>query len=430
MNKLTLEHWLQRLEQLHPREIELGLQRCRDVAINLDLLPVAYPVLSIAGTNGKGSTAAVAEAVALAEGRLTGLYTSPHFLRFNERIRVGGREVEDAEIVAAFERIEAARSDISLTYFEFATLAALLIFRERNVEIAILEVGLGGRLDAVNIVDPTVAVVTSIGLDHQEWLGEDLDSIGREKAGILRSGAAAVIADPTPPQGLRQAVTDSGARAFYLGEDYDCAVEAGGLQISVLDELGKTQRLACPSPPVVQPANVCAALQALALLGVDLPSLDDLGSVVSSVQPTGRLQRVELGGQQLVLDVAHNPDSVDKLIEYLDATYCNKRTIALFSVMKDKDVRGIISRSLASFDAWFLADQEELPRAAPAADIAALLHEQGCGMISVSKNIRQAYRRARSLLGEGDRLVVFGSFHTVAAVLPLVEKDLRKEQRG
>ncbi len=430
MSKPTLEHWLRRLEQLHPQEIELGLQRCRDVAINLELLPVACPVLTIAGTNGKGSTAAVAEAVACADGRRTGLYTSPHFLRFNERIRVAGREVESAEIVAAFERIDAARNAISLTYFEFATLAALLIFRERNVELAILEVGLGGRLDAVNIVDPTVAVVTSIGLDHQEWLGEDLDSIGREKAGILRPGIAAVIADPVPPEGLCQAVADSGARPFYLGRDYGYTARAGGLEMALQDHAGNALQLALPSAPTVQPGNACAALQAMSLLGVDLPSLDGLGGVVLSVKPTGRLQRFELGGQQLILDVAHNPDSVDKLIENIDATNCNKKTIALFSVMKDKDVRGIISRSLASFDAWFLADQEELPRAAPAADIAALLHEYGCGMISVSKNIRQAYRRARSLLGEGDRLVVFGSFHTVAAVLPLVEKDLRKEQRG
>ena len=429
MSKLSLAQWLQRLEQLHPVEVELGLQRCGEVAMRLELLPLACPVLTVAGTNGKGSTVAVAEAVAQACGMLTGQFTSPHFLRFNERIRVGGHEADDSEIVAAFEQIDAARDGTSLTYFEFAALAALLIFRQRGVELAILEVGLGGRLDAVNIVDPSVAVITSIDLDHQDWLGDDLDSIAREKAGILRAGIPAVIADPTPPAGLEQAVTDSGAHPFYLGDKFDFDETEGGLTIKLQQRCGAQQSLLLSQPLSVLPANACAALQALLLLDIDLAALD-IARVVASVRPTGRQQSLQVGGQQLVLDVAHNPGAVDKLVEYIDATNCNERRIAIFSAMKDKDIRGMISRSLASFDAWFLADQPDQPRAAAAADIAAALHEQGCSMISVSKNLRQAYRRARSLLGEGDRLVVFGSFHTVAAILPLVEKDLRKEQRG
>jgi dihydrofolate synthase/folylpolyglutamate synthase len=429
MSKLSLAHWLQRLEQLHPVEVELGLQRCGEVATRLDLLPLACPVLTVAGTNGKGSTVAVAQAVAQASGRLTGQFTSPHFLRFNERIQVGGQEADDSEIVAAFEQIDAARDGTSLTYFEFATLAALLIFRQRSVELAILEVGLGGRLDAVNIVDPSVAVITSIDLDHQDWLGDDRDSIGREKAGILRAASPAVIADPRPPAGLLQAVADNAAEPFYLGEHFGFDEVEGGLTMKLQQRGGEQQSLLLSQPLSVLPVNACAALQALLLLDVDLAALDIAG-VVASVRPTGRQQSLVVGGQQLVLDVAHNPGAVDKMIEYMAATNCNKRTIAIFSAMKDKDIHGMISRSLASFDAWFLADQPDQPRAAAAADIAAVLHEQGCKMISVSKNLRQAYRRARSLLGEGDRLVVFGSFHTVAAILPLVDKDLRKEQRG
>jgi dihydrofolate synthase/folylpolyglutamate synthase len=228
---------------------------------------------------------------------------------------------------------------------------------------------------------------------------------------------------------LKQAVADSGAQPFYLGDKFGFHDAEGGLRIKLQQRCGAQQSLLLSQRLSVLPANACAALQALLLLDIDLAALD-IARVVASVRPTGRQQSLEVGGQQLVLDVAHNPGAVDKLVEYIALTGCNKRTIAIFSAMKDKDIRGMISRSLASFDAWFLADQPDQPRAAAAADIAAALHEQGCSMISVSKNLRQAYRRARSLLGEGDRLVVFGSFHTVAAILPLIEKDLRKEQRG
>ncbi|MEP1596514.1 MAG: cyanophycin synthetase, partial [Halieaceae bacterium] len=331
--------------------------------------------------------------------------------------------------IAAFEQIDAARNEISLTYFEFATLAALLIFRERGVSLAILEVGLGGRLDSVNLVDPDVAVITRIDLDHQDWLGDDIDVIAREKAGILRAGRPAVIGALAPPTGLSRAVCDIGAQAFYLGDSFGFEASDEQLEVKLQQASGEHLVLTLPQALPVQPENACAALQAMALLGLDLAALD-VAEAVASVELVGRLQCEVVEGVELILDVAHNPGAVDKLVEHLDATHCNKKTIAVFSAMKDKDIHGMIARSLAAFDAWFLADQPENSRAAKAADVAATLHEQGCGMISVSKNLRQAYRRARSLLGEGDRLVVFGSFHTVAAILPLIEKDRRKEQRG
>ena len=429
MNKPDLDQWLQRLEQLHPSEIELGLQRCGEVARRLDLLPLPCPVLTVAGTNGKGSTVAVAEAVALAVGERTGAFTSPHFLRFNERIRVAGQEVSDSQIITAFEQIDAARDEISLTYFEFATLAGLLIFRERGVSLAILEVGLGGRLDSVNLVDADVAVITSIDLDHQDWLGDDIDTIAQEKAGILREGRPAVIASLAPPEGLSRAIQDIGAKPVYLGESYGFEASDNSLKLTLQRGPGEKAVFLLPPALPVQPENACAALQAALLLGIDLDALD-VAEVLSGLTLVGRLQTEVVDGVRLTLDVAHNPGAVDKLVEHIDATHCNKKTIAIFSAMKDKDIPAMIERSLAAFDAWFLADQPEQPRAAKAADIAAILHQQGCGMISVSKNLRQAYRRARSLLDEGDNLVVFGSFHTVAAILPLIEKDRRKEQRG
>ena len=228
MSNASLEQWLQRLETIHPTEVELGLTRIATVARALQLLPVPQPVITVAGTNGKGSTVAVLEALLKASGYRTGVFTSPHLLRFNERIRVDGDEAPDAEIIDAFVAIDAARGDVSLTYFEFAALAALLVFRARGVDIVVLEVGLGGRLDAVNIVDPSVAVITSIDLDHQGWLGESRGEIAREKAGILRHAVPAVIADPNPPPELLHCITKVGARpALFLERSLHWPAQTG-----------------------------------------------------------------------------------------------------------------------------------------------------------------------------------------------------------
>ncbi|WP_116363973.1 bifunctional folylpolyglutamate synthase/dihydrofolate synthase [Parahaliea mediterranea] len=434
MTDTSLAAWLERLEALHPREIDLGLDRVGEVARRLALLPASVPVVTIAGTNGKGSTAAALEALLLAAGYQPGVYTSPHLLRFNERIRLAGSDVGDADIVAAFADIDRARGEISLSYFEFATLAALWVFRQRGADVLVLEVGLGGRLDAVNIVDATVAVITSIGLDHQDWLGDDIDGIAREKAGILRPGIDAVIAEAQPPAGLLEAVAASGARARYLGRDFHCQHSQGADDRADADcwqpQLVSAAGTATVLPPIAAgallPSNLCAALQAALLLGVDVQALP-VPSILAALQPPGRRQRRQLGGIDYLLDVAHNPQSVEKLVEYIDASPCNGKTIALFSAMKDKDLTAMLAQTSGRFAAWFLADQPDNPRAEKAARLGDLLREQGEFMISVSKNLRQALRRAQSVMTEGDRLVVFGSFVTVAAVMPLLDRD---ENRG
>ncbi|RLA58097.1 MAG: bifunctional folylpolyglutamate synthase/dihydrofolate synthase [Gammaproteobacteria bacterium] len=426
MNNESLEQWLQRLECLHPDAMELGLERVSAVANKLGLLPLKQPVVTVAGTNGKGSTVAVLEALVNETGRSTGAFTSPHFLRFNERIRVAGVEVPDGEIVAAFAAIDDAREGISLTYFEFATLAALFIFRERDPDIVILEVGLGGRLDSVNIVDPALAIITSIDLDHQNWLGDSRGEIAREKAGIMRAAIPVVFAEPAPPPELLDcAAAAAAAPVLCLGRDFT-VTSSGEIWQGVLREVGGGQRALAPQPlGALLPGNICAALQAALLLNVDF-SPGQMQRALIKASPVGRRQLQQLAGLGYILDVAHNPAAVTKLLEYIDATPCNGRTIALFSVMKDKDINGMIRAAAGCFDAWFLGEQPANERAAPTADIAALLHEEGQNMISVSKNLRQAFRRAQSLMLEGDRLVVFGSFYTVAAVLPLLDKDRRK----
>jgi len=422
MNKASLEQWLQRLETLHPNAVELGLERVADVANRLQLLPVAQPVVTVGGTNGKGSTVAVLEALLNEAGYSTGVYTSPHLLRFNERIRVAGVDVSDTEITEAFVVIDEARGAVSLTYFEFATLAALLIFKFRAPDIVVLEVGLGGRLDAVNIVHPSVVVITSIDLDHQVWLGRTRGEIAREKAGIMRSGTPVVIADPDPPHELLQCVAEVAASpVLYLGREFTVAVAQGEWQ-AVLQHADGGSRQLVPQPKgSLLPENICAAVQAALLLGIEF-SDDCLSRALAIAAPVGRRQEWRVAGRDYVLDVAHNPASVLKLLEYLSITNCNGKTICLFSVMSDKDIQAIVAVAAGHFDAWFLADQPDNSRAAGAADIAALLSKSGETMISISKNLRQALRRAQGIMAAGDRLVVFGSFSTVAAVLPLLDK--------
>lgn len=430
MADASLAQWLARLETLHPSAIDLGLERVAGVARTLGLLPVEVPVevpvVTVAGTNGKGSTVAVLEALLGEGGHLVGVYTSPHLLRFNERIRVGGVEASDAEIVAAFRAIDDSRGDTSLTYFEFATLAALLVFQSRAVDVQVLEVGLGGRLDAVNIVDASVAVITRIDLDHQSWLGEDRGSIAREKAGILRRGAPAVIGDPEPPEELLACAEESGATpVLRLGHDFSCESRAGGWRGVVRDTHGRPRALPVQQTGPLLPANICTALQAALLLGCDFSDAQ-MCAALDKARPTGRCERRMVAGREYVLDVAHNPAAVYNLVNYLNVTPCKGETIALFSAMGDKDIGAMIRAASDCFSTWFIADQPANPRAARAVDIAAVLRLEGHGKVSVSDTPEQALSRAQQLMAGGDRLVVFGSFFTVAAVLPLLERARSK----
>ncbi len=423
MGKASLGQWLERLETLHPNAIDLGLERVASVARTLDLLPLVQPVITVAGTNGKGSTVAVLEAITGQVGLVSGSFTSPHLLRFNERIRVGGAEADDGEIVAAFEAVDRARGQTGLTYFEFATLAALLVFRARKPDIVVLEVGLGGRLDAVNIVDPTVAVITSIDLDHQQWLGDSRGAIALEKAGIVRSGRPLVIGEPRPPAELLAAVAGAGARPVYrLGRDYTVTAGVNGWH-GVLTGRGGAQRALPEQPPgPLLPANICCALQAALAVGLEF-SDEEFERALAVARPRGRCETLHLAGKHYLLDVAHNPAAVDNLIKKLPATDCKGKTFAFFSAMADKDIKSMIEISSGSFDGWFLADQPTNTRAARAADIAALLRDHGQDRVSVSKDLRQAWRRAQQEMSEGDRLVVFGSFYTVGEAARLFDRD-------
>ncbi|NQX88363.1 MAG: bifunctional folylpolyglutamate synthase/dihydrofolate synthase [Halioglobus sp.] len=425
MNNALLEQWLKKIESIHPKEVELGLRRVTAVADALRLLPVPQPVVTVAGTNGKGSVVALLETLLAGAGYTTGAFTSPHFLRFNERIHVAGAEVSDAELVDALARVDAARGGVALTYFEFATLAALLVFRAQEPDIVILEVGLGGRLDAVNMVDPTVAVITSIDLDHQDWLGTTRGDIAREKAGIMRRGVPVVIGETDPPPELLRSVDRAGATpALLMGRDFRVVAGVGSAEwaVEVVDTRGGCREYPVPCDVAVLPENIATALQTLQLLQV-APGVEALGAALARAVPVGRRQARQWEGREIILDVAHNPAAVNKLLEYIDAKSCSGRTIALFSMMADKDIRGVVERAVGHFDAWFLADQPGNPRAAQAEPIAVLLREAGASMISVSKNLRQALGRARQWSGTRDRLVVFGSFFTVASVLPRLDRE-------
>ncbi len=306
MNKASLEQWLQRIETIHPEEVELGLERVSSVAERLGLLPVLQPVVTVAGTNGKGSVVAVLEALLSEAGFSTGAFTSPHFLRFNERIRVAGVEVSDTEIIDAFVAIDEARGAVALTYFEFSTLAALVVFKTRNPDILILEVGLGGRLDAVNMVDPSVAVITSIDLDHQAWLGESRGKIACEKAGIMRKSVPVVIADPDPPPELVRRVIGIGASpALYIGKEFSVTSDQNEWWAVLRDAGGVSRHLERHSCGSLLPENIGAALQAALLLGVKF-SDDCLSRALPKATPVGRRQVRQTGGRNYVLDVAHS----------------------------------------------------------------------------------------------------------------------------
>lgn len=441
----SLQDWLGWLESCHPSEIDLGLDRTAEVAGRLGVfaqtagradesngeLNGELKVVTVAGTNGKGSCIAALNALLSSAGYRVGCYTSPHFLHYNERILVDGQPVDDSIIVESFARVDQARDAVSLTYFEFGTLAALDIFVRSELDVVLLEVGLGGRLDAVNIVDPDVAVVTSIDIDHSDWLGTDREQIGREKAGIFRSRRPAICADPQPPQSLLDYARQLGADLLRLDKEFEQVSEqaleqtmdggastywrwSGVAPNGEAMSLGGLPALSLPLP------SVAAALQAIQCLGMPL-DLVDYGCL-AALQLPGRFQRVETEGKEVILDVAHNPAAAAYLAQRLVESPCEGRTFGLMAVMSDKDVDGIIGPLKGLFDAWFLGELKGIARAMSCTDLAQQLYGQEQQMVSVSKNIRQAYRRALSMMDTSDRLVVFGSFFTVAEVIKLQMK--------
>ena len=419
----SLDHWLEHCERLHPHNIEMGLDRVRTVVERM-ALHFDCSVITVAGTNGKGSTCAMLEACLLQAGYRTGVYTSPHLVHFQERCRVHGETVEPDALLPHFERVEQARlgaapeDAVSLTYFEFTTLAILSLMAASNLEVAILEVGLGGRLDAVNVIDADCAVITSIDLDHMDWLGTDRESIGREKAGIMRTGRPVIISDPVPPQSVLDHGLEIGADVWTFGRDFNFTGDK-----QQWGWAGRGRRYSGLAYPALRGANqlvnasgVLAALEALR--GRIPVTAQAVRNGLAMVELPGRFQIVP-GQPALVLDVAHNPHAVAALTENLDAMGYYPTTHAVFGAMADKDLAPMLARVGPLVDRWYFCDLPT-PRAATAEQLQSAWKtansrpevKAGTYMDPLS-----ALNAAVAAADPADRIVVFGSFFTVGGVL-------------
>ncbi len=409
-----LGDWLAHLERLHPKTIELGLARVESVWARLGL-SIAFPIITVGGTNGKGSTCAFLECILRCAGYRVASYSSPHLLRYNERVRLDGMAVEDDALCAAFARVEAARGETPLTFFEFGTLAAMQMFVEAGVDVAVMEVGLGGRLDAVNLFEPSCAVVTNVGIDHIDYLGPTRASIGFEKAGIFRPRKAAICADRDPPARLLQHAHSIGADLRMIGSHFDCQAHPGHWDF--LSASGHRKGLPWPAlRGRMQLTNAATALAALDALRDRLPV--DMGAVrraLVEVELAGRFQ-VLPGRPAVVLDVAHNPDAAHQLTENLAEHGKFAATFAVLGMLRDKDMKGVMQQLAAVTQRWFLADLSG-PRAASAEQLQRVLTSIGDAARSSYASPAEAFEAARSIAQADDRIVVFGSFHTVAEVL-------------
>lgn len=408
---LPLSDWLLRIQQQHPQAIALGLERVRAVADALGLGRPAPCVITVGGTNGKGSTVAFLEAIARAAGLRVGTYTSPHLWRFNERIRIDGVEATDAAIVAAFERIDAARGDTPLTYFEYATLAALERFARAGLDLVLLEVGMGGRLDATNLVDADVAVITTVDLDHMEYLGPDRERIGEEKAGILRAGRPCVLGEKDPPSSVLRRAYALGAIAIRGHSDYLIDRHPDHW---VWREPGF--ELPLPYPVLAAPAqldNAAAAVAALRASGLPIGEAAFARGVAEARLP-GRLQR--LGERpEVVADVAHNPQGARQLAAWLAAHPAPTR--AVFSALGDKDIKGVVAPLLPHIVAWHLGPITDAgPRGLDGAELERRVRAGGATEVVSHPSLMAALQAARAAAGAEGRVLVFGSFHTVAAL--------------
>lgn len=421
----SLEAWLKHLETAHPVGIDMGLERIGRVKEALGL-KFDCPVITVAGTNGKGSTCAYLESILLASGYKVGCHMSPHLLAFNERARINGEEVKDELLLKHFQAVEQARAGLpnppTLTYFEFTTLAIMHLFAHANLDAVILEVGMGGRLDAVNIVDADCAIVTSIDIDHADFLGGTREAIALEKAGVFRPGAIAVCGDPLPPQTLINYAEKLGCDLWLQGRDFNFQGDK-----QQWGWAGRQKRFSGLGYPALRGANqllnASAVIAALMALRQRLPvSAQDIRNGFALVELPGRFQ-VLPGQPTVVLDVAHNPHAAATLGQGLDKMGYHPYTFAIFGAMADKDIAGVIKPLLDSVDFWYCTNLPT-PRAASAQDLASKLEELGVavkngvdGGIECFPEPALAYQKALSKAGEGDRIVVFGSFYTVSGVM-------------
>ncbi len=427
MTNRSLAEWLGLLESRHPSEIELGLERVDTVWKRFQSaqssVGFASQVITVAGTNGKGSCIASMQAVLLAHGYSVGSFTSPHFLVYNERICLNGQPVDDACIVAAFELIESLREDISLTYFEFNTLAALIIFTQKSPQIVLLEVGLGGRLDAANIIDSDIAVLTSVDLDHQQWLGNTRTKIAQEKLGIARVGKPLIIGESNYPDNFLQLVESTKADALWIGKDFDYQLQSQQFTVSLCSADNQpisVGMLANHGPLAV---NKTIALQALTSLGCPLDA-QICRDALQNIPIVGRQQQVEYQSVPIILDVAHNPAAALKLAENL--TNKSGKTFAVASVLEDKDWQSMVASLQSQIDYWFIAELAGISRAAKGQSLLKLLYNTGCeGMLCES--VETAFKSAVSKAEKTDNVLVFGSFHTVARVLEFISMEVESE---
>ncbi|MGE9552831.1 bifunctional tetrahydrofolate synthase/dihydrofolate synthase [Erwinia amylovora] len=402
--------WLHYLENLHTQAIELGLARVQRVAIQLDLLTPAPVVFTVAGTNGKGTTCRTLETLLLAAGYRVGVYSSPHLLRYTERVRIQGEELAESDHTASFADIEAGRGETSLTYFEYGTLSALWLFKRAALDVVILEVGLGGRLDATNIVDADVAVVTSIALDHTDWLGPDRESIGREKAGVFRGGKPAVVGEPDMPETIAEVADALGANLLKRGRDWSFTV--GDRDWSFRDGQGSLDGLPLPQVPLPNAATALAALRA-STLKVDPEVI--YRWLDKAILP-GRFQTVALA-PRIILDVAHNPHAAAYLAGRLSELPKTGKVHAVVGMLHDKDIAGTLACLAPEVDCWYCAPLEG-PRGASAEELIAHLPAA-----KAFSSVAEAYEHARQQAQVQDIVLVCGSFHTVAHVMETMETE-------
>ncbi len=416
----TLEDWLDWQSTLHPKEIELGLDRVQKVWQSLATSSLNCKVITVAGTNGKGSCVAFLDTILRSASYRTGCYTSPHLVRYNERIVIDGEPASDAQICQAFEDVDQARGDIPLTYFEFGTLAALHLFSSANLDVAVLEVGLGGRLDAVNIIDPDVALISTVDIDHTDWLGSTREAIAVEKAGIMRKGKPVIYAGMDMPATIPSAAETVGARLLVAGVDYSWRTLEQGW-----DWLHKEHpRHSLPLPNMrgrFQLQNASAALMALECLRLDLPL--DQRAVRYGLQEAKLAGRYQVVGRDpvVVLDVAHNPQAATALAENLGDMFCHGKSVAVFSMLADKQIAEVVKILSPRIDQWNLYPITAA-RAAPLPQLEAALQSEGIEPARTARfnDITSAYTAAKESAGADGRVVVFGSFYSVGDVMGLL----------
>ena len=403
----SLVDWLSYLERIHPVNIDMGLDRVGVVARRMGLTQLPFKVITVAGTNGKGSSCAMAASILMAAGYKVGVYSSPHLLRFTERVRIDGAELSDSEHCAAFAEVEAARGEIALTFFEFATLAGLWLFCRAAPDVLLLEVGLGGRLDATNVVESDVAMITSIALDHCDWLGDTREAVAVEKAGVYRAGKPAISGEPNPPATIASEAQRLGACLRQVDRDFH-----GDEQDSGWDYHGLNHWLGLPKPalPLMNAVTVLAALESL---GLPLPE-PAIRDGLANARLAGRMQRLQTA-PLVIVDVAHNPHSAAYLASQLRQIPCKGKRRAVVGMLKDKDMAGSLAELDGLIDQWFLASLTG-PRAATAEQLAAALGD-GQGSAATFDGVSAAYGAAMAASSPDDMVIVFGSFYTVADVL-------------